>query len=71
MILSTKYIKFTKGDFVDWGNVPPPKAVKPANPKTMHHGMPFEGKPVNRDYGKFGDFNDEPIKVEREPHKKY
>jgi hypothetical protein len=42
----------------------------PLNPKTMHHGLPFEGKPLNQEYGKFGDFKDIPIKVEREPNRK-
>lgn len=60
-----------QNDFVDWGPTPPPGGCMPVNPKTMTHGLPFFSKPVNKDYGNFGQFKGKPIIVEREPHKRY
>lgn len=52
-------------DYIDWGYIPPPKSVMPANPKTMARGLPFFGKPVSEDYGDFKGLNEKPINVDR------
>ena len=71
MTVNIRYSLVTKGDFVFWGNIPTMKTAMPANPKTMNHGLPFEGKPINRDYGDFKGLYDEPIKLQREADRKY
>lgn len=62
----TQYVN----DYPDWGNIPPPGSMLPANPKTLASGMPFLGKPTNGDYGDFKGLNEKPIKVEPEKGQK-
>lgn len=52
-----------KAEFPNWGVVPPPSSILPANPKTLASGMPFFGKSTASDYGNFMGIKDKPIKI--------
>jgi len=52
-----------QNDFVDWGRVPPPRTIPPAI-SSLAQGLPFFGKPTNKDYGDFKGLNETPIKLD-------
>lgn len=52
-----------KAEFPNWGVVPPPSSILPANPKTLASGMPFFGRSTAMDYGNFMGIKDKPIKM--------
>lgn len=52
-----------KAEFPNWGVVPPPGSILPANPKTLASGMPFFGRSTAMDYGNFMGMKDKPIKI--------
>ena len=51
---------------MNWGEVPPPKSVLPANPKTMSYAMPFFGKTTSGDYGDFKGLKEKPIQLDNQ-----
>lgn len=52
-----------KADYPNWGVVPPPSKILPANPATLGKGMPFASKTTTMDYGNFMGMKDTPIKT--------